>query len=83
MDHVITDVILKQDEKDLAALDFIESMEKDLTKYIDFFSSKSPYVSYEDSWVKVIEDEEWDCSKSNIKYLINKVVELEEIDNEL
>lgn len=83
MDHVIADCILTQDEKALAALKFIESMGDDLTKYTDFFRRKSPYVSYEDSWVKVIEDEEWDCSKSNIEFLIDKVLELESVDNAL
>ena len=80
MDHVITDYILKKDEKDLAALKFIESTGNDLTKYIDFFNSKSSYLSYKDSWETVISDEEWDCSKSNVAFLINKVIELETSD---
>lgn len=76
LDHVITNDILNKDDKEHKALQFIE-LNSDLNKFIDFFEKKSTYDSFESSWDEIISDTDWKTSKSNIKFLIEKISEID------
>lgn len=77
LDHVITNSILKKDDKGNEAIKFIES-NKDLDSYIEFFRTKSSSESFESSWNEIVVDSDWEHPKSNVTFLIDKIKEIED-----
>lgn len=82
LEHVTGNHILEDSEKDIAALEFIEEIGCDTVKLIEFFQSKCPYTSYEQSWQEIMIDENWHESKSNVPFLIEKIIETEQLENQ-
>lgn len=78
LDHVITDKILSDFEKEDKALDFIDSLNDDVELFIKFFDEKCPYDNYRESWKRIQDDDQWNNSKSNIVFLIQKIISKEE-----
>lgn len=78
LDHVIADKILSDFEKEEHALLFIESLNDDVESFIHFFEEKCPYDSYGESWKRIQEDGHWNESKSNVIFLVQKIISKEE-----
>lgn len=78
LEHVTSNQILSDNDKDDAALRFVESINGDINKLIDFFASKCPYESYAQSWSDIVSDKNWHNSKSNIHFLIKEIIRTEE-----
>lgn len=78
LDHVITDKILSDFEKEDSALNFIESLNDNVESFIHFFDEKCPYDTYTESWNKIQEDDQWSDSKSNVVFLIRKIISKEQ-----
>ncbi|MDR1018799.1 MAG: hypothetical protein LBM02_08880 [Lachnospiraceae bacterium] len=74
LEHVTENRILNDNEKERAAVKFVDSIGDNITRFQKFFDNKTDANDYKESWELVINDNDWTKSKSNIKFLIDELL---------
>jgi len=82
LEHVLGNQILNDDEKDLATLSFLNDIAYDVEKLNLFFKDKCPYQTYEQSWKEIFSDVDWHQSKSNISFLIDRIISTDQSNDQ-
>jgi len=77
LEHVICERIVKDKDKEKEASKFISSLKNKFYLFEDFFNSKTPTLDYEHSWEDIFGSREWQIAKSNIRFLIEDIREIE------
>ncbi|GAB2027961.1 hypothetical protein [Lactovum odontotermitis] len=74
LEHVTQNDILKDEEKQISAVRFIDDLGEDFQRFIDFFEHKSVGKDFDESWDFIIGSSEWNVSKSNVKFLVERLM---------
>lgn len=86
LDHMITNRILPNDKKDLAAVAFRDALSDDSQRFLAYFRKKAAnYATYAESWQKIAIENEWQHSRSNISFMLDEILNLEKstvVENE-
>jgi hypothetical protein len=77
LEHVTHGNILSSSEKEKSAIEFIEALGGDFSKFEAFFKEKAYDGDYEQAWDDVISSIDWTSPKSNVYFLISKIKEVE------
>ena len=77
LEHVISNRIVKDKDKEKEVVKFISSLKNKSHWFKEYFNTMTSTLDYEDSWVDIIGSKNWYEAKSNIRFLIDDINEIE------